>query len=95
MKYTFKLLVFGAISLGLHLRLPAQEAFMLTSSPAVGSFPVSVTSADINQDGKVDLICANYGSNTLSVLTNNGSGGFANAASILWAPIQFQSRRQI
>src|ERR1017187_8638463 len=35
----------------------------------------------MNNDGKVDLICANYGNNTLSVFTNNGSGGFALATS--------------
>jgi hypothetical protein len=35
-----------------------------------------VTAADINGDGKPDLICANGSDNTVSVLTNNGSGGF-------------------
>jgi hypothetical protein len=35
-----------------------------------------VTAADVNGDGKVDLVSANSGDNTLSVLTNNGSGGF-------------------
>jgi hypothetical protein len=78
-KYSFKLLVAGLVLLGLHLRLHAQVTFTLASAPVVGSSPISVTAADINGDGKVDLICANYGSNTLSVLTNNGSGGFVNA----------------
>jgi len=32
--------------------------------------------ADVNGDGKPDLICANSQGNTLSVLTNDGSGGF-------------------
>jgi Ca2+-binding RTX toxin-like protein len=44
---------------------------------AVGDAPWSVTSADINSDGKVDLIAANYGSNTVSVLTNHGDGTFS------------------
>jgi hypothetical protein len=35
----------------------------------------------VNGDGKVDLISANFGGNTLTVLTNNGSGGFALAVS--------------
>ena len=36
----------------------------------------SVTTADVNCDGHVDLICANE-ANTLTVLTNNGNGSFA------------------
>ena len=53
--------------------------FMLASSPAVGSDPQSVCVADVNGDGKLDLICANYVVGTLSVLTNNGSGGFVTS----------------
>ena len=55
--------------------------FVWASSPGVGSYPISVTSADVNGDGKVDLISANSGVNTLTVLTNNGSGGFVLASS--------------
>jgi hypothetical protein len=59
--------------------------FALASSPTVGNGTVWVTAADVNSDGKVDLISANYGAsgtgNTLTVLTNNGAGGFALAAS--------------
>ncbi len=54
--------------------------FVLASSPFVGSAPWSVTAADVNGDGKVDLISANANDNTLSVLTNNG-GGFVLASS--------------
>jgi hypothetical protein len=48
----------------------------------VGMGPFSVTTADVNGDGKLDLICANNTGNTLSVLTNNGSGGFVIGATL-------------
>ncbi len=47
-----------------------------------GSQPISLTAADVNGDGKPDLVCANFNGNTLSVLTNNGNGGFILAASL-------------
>ena len=62
-------------------RLPAQVSFTLSSSPGVGSNPQAVVAADVNGDGKVDLISADSGVNKLSVLTNNGSGGFVLASS--------------
>ena len=43
---------------------------------AVGDVPGLPLAADVNNDGKLDLICANAASATLSVLINNGSGGF-------------------
>jgi hypothetical protein len=46
----------------------------------VGSGPSSVTAADVNGDGSMDLICANYNDNALTVLTNNGSGHFTVAS---------------
>ncbi len=43
---------------------------------ATGATPHSVTSADLDGDGKSDLIVANHGSNTVSVLLNHGDGTF-------------------
>jgi glucose/arabinose dehydrogenase len=61
-------------------QLNAQVSFSLSSSPAVGAGPQSVTAVDVNADGKVDLTSANANANTLSVLTNNGSGGFVTSS---------------
>ena len=60
--------------------------FVLASQPtaSVASLAQSVVAADVNRDGKMDLISANSGDgagNTLSVLTQNGNGSFALASS--------------
>ena len=55
--------------------------FLLSSSPGVGDGPTRVVSADINGDGRADLISADSLTNKLSILTNDGSGRFSPAAS--------------
>jgi len=53
------------------------------SAPAspltVGMQPNSVKVGDLNGDSKPDLVVANLGSNTVSVLLGNGDGTFASA----------------
>jgi hypothetical protein len=44
---------------------------------ATGVGPVSVTSADFNMDGRIDLAVANATSGTVSVLLGNGDGTFS------------------
>lgn len=48
---------------------------------SVGSVPGRPLVADINHDGLPDIVCANQAADTLSVLTNNGQGGFSLASS--------------
>ena len=46
----------------------------------VGQSPVSISVADLNGDGKLDLVVANQTTNNLSVLLGSGSGGFSAAS---------------
>jgi hypothetical protein len=46
---------------------------------AVGNDPRSVAVADVNGDGRPDLVTANANSNTVSVLLGNGNGTFQSA----------------
>jgi len=56
--------------------------FVLSSSPNVGQLPYSVCATDVNGDSKLDLISANYYDGTLTVLTNDGNGGFMLASTL-------------
>jgi gliding motility-associated-like protein len=48
----------------------SSASFVLTNTIAVGTNPTSVTAADIDGDGKLDLVVTNSGSNNVSVLRN-------------------------
>jgi hypothetical protein len=45
----------------------------------VGSYPTSVAVADVNGDGRLDLVVADYASNGVGVLLGNGNGTFKGA----------------
>ena len=54
-------------------------SFSAATTYATGDSPRSLTSGDFNGDGKPDLAVANQGNNNVSVLLNNGNGGFGTA----------------
>jgi len=60
----------------------APAAFLDQTTFATGSRPFSVALADVNGDGKPDLVVANYGSNSVSVLLGNGDGTFQSQATL-------------
>jgi hypothetical protein len=74
-----------------HILVVAFTFFLLTISgeaaitfhPAnnysVGNGPTAVAVADLNGDGKPDLVSANHGSNSVSILLGNGDGTFQAA----------------
>ena len=56
--------------------LGASGAFGARTNFATGSYPLSVALADLNGDGKLDLVVTNYSANTVSVLLGTGTGSF-------------------
>jgi hypothetical protein len=78
MKKTITLIGLTALS----CQMQAQVSFVLSSSPPVGNGASQVVAADVNGDGKLDLVCANQNDNTLSVLTNIGNGSFMLAKNL-------------
>ena len=47
-----------------------------------GDQPVSNATADLNGDGHLDLLFANYATDNISVLLGDGNGGFTAAAPV-------------
>jgi len=49
-----------------------RNRFQFKTGLSVGRRPYGAAAADVNGDGKVDLVSANYTANTLTVLTQTG-----------------------
>lgn len=62
-------------------RAAAQIEFDPPAVYEVGLVPTSVTSADFDGDGSLDLAVTNEGSGTVTLLFNDGKGGFATTDS--------------
>ncbi len=58
-------------------------SFVPVSTNSAPNNPYSVIAVDVNGNGRLDLITANQGANTLTVLTNSGSGVFGTNATLI------------
>ena len=56
---------------------PASFAPVSTYATGAGSTPYGVTLADLNRDGRLDIVTANQGSSTAGVLLGQAGGGFS------------------
>ncbi len=66
-----------ALMLSIALQKAAgQVPFASTVNYTVDTTAITLATADVNGDGSLDLICGDYDSNAITVLTNNGSGHF-------------------
>ena len=74
---------FGAhnISVLRSISTPGTIDFQPAVSFATGSMPITVMMADIDGDGKKDLVTSNNGDNTISVLRNTTTPGTIDASS--------------
>ncbi|MGH7332399.1 MAG: FG-GAP repeat domain-containing protein [Candidatus Rokuibacteriota bacterium] len=79
------LLALALLSLSAAPPLRAQGSVSFAPGPGspvpAGNSPQAVVAADLNTDGKVDLVTANFTSNNVTILLGNGQGGFAQAGS--------------
>ena len=57
----------------------AQLCFDPVANFSVGDYPKSLTAADFNGDGNIDLATANFNSKNISVLLGTGTGSFGMA----------------
>jgi len=73
-----KAVIFTAIFFLSNLPAFAQVDFNPKKDYPTGNNPISIYAADLDGDLDTDLVVANYGSDSVSILKNNGDGTFAD-----------------
>jgi hypothetical protein len=68
-----------ATSLSLAPGAASDGSFSSTVQVGVGASPYNLASGDLNGDGRLDVVTANYGGGSISVLMGNGNATFAPA----------------
>ena len=58
---------------------PATGTFAAAQNFTTGTNPNSAVMADLNGDGKFDLVAVNFNGNSVSILLGNGNGTFQAA----------------
>ncbi|MDX2128826.1 MAG: FG-GAP-like repeat-containing protein [Chloroherpetonaceae bacterium] len=58
------------------------QSFSAPTTVSVGTSPRDLVVADVNLDGRPDLLTADNGSNSVSVRLGNGAGGFSGTTSV-------------
>jgi hypothetical protein len=61
---------------------PATGLFGPGSDPAVGQGPITVVLGDVDGDGDLDLLTANFSGSSVSVRLNNGQGTFGGGSTV-------------
>ena len=61
---------------------PATGLFAPGSDPAVGQLPITVVTGDVDGDGDLDLLTANFSGGSVSVRLNNGQGVFGGGSNL-------------
>lgn len=56
--------------------------FSAATTVAVGTTPLQTILGDVDDDGDVDILATNFGSNNVTVLFNDGIGNFGSSATI-------------
>jgi hypothetical protein len=79
MKVALAILVLVFVAFGCRVQSKSTEAGTSGSRLPVGKAPSSVILRDVSADGKLDLIVANEGDNTVTVLLADGKGSFTPA----------------